>query len=211
MVEIRPSFGLPGNQATYCAKHKQDDDINLIERKCKSCELPEILNDKQLCTFCEPTKFLGFRLGKQKDVKNYLDANGFVYDSYDEAILYEDCNLKQRPDFVFKCNMHNIVLEVDENGHRNNNELCECTRMINISQAFMIQTIFIRYNPDYYYVNKKKVEGPSKNQRLQVLGEWITHLQNLNVDQLGEYGYCSMIQLYYDDFKKSNVQIVDVS
>ena len=188
-----------------CELHKQDDDINLIERICKSCSLPNIVNEMSLCTYCEPNKFLGFRLGKQREVKCYLEANNYEFDSYDEAILYNECDLKSRPDFVFKYDTHIIVLEVDELAHKNNNELCECTRMVNISQAFMKPTIFIRYNPDSYHVKNKSVEGPTKNKRLQCLSRWIDHLSNLTMDEITKYGYCSMIRLYFDDFKESNV------
>jgi len=38
------------------------------------------------------------------------------FDSYDQAILYNEC------DFVFKFDTHNVVLEVDEFAHTNNNE-----------------------------------------------------------------------------------------
>ena len=194
-----------------CELHKHDDDINLVERICKSCSLPNIINEMSLCTYCEPNKFLGFRLGKQREVKCYLEVNNYEFDSYDEAILYNECDLKSRPDFVFKYDTHNVVLEVDELAHKNNNELCECTRMVNISQAFMKPTIFIRYNPDSYRVKNKSVEGPSKNKRLQCLSGWLNYLANLTMDEITKYGYCSMIRLYFDDFTGSNVNPVTIT
>jgi len=187
-----------------CETHKEENDINLIERTCKSCNLPNVLNNMNLCTYCEPNKFLGFKLGKQREVKCYLEANNYKFDSYDQAILYNECDLKSRPDFVFKFDTHNVVLEVDEFAHTNNNESCECARMVNISQAFMKPTIFIRYNPDGYRVKNKKIEGPSKNKRLQYLSKWIDHLSNLSITELIKYEYCSMIRMYFDDFKESN-------
>ena len=193
-----------------CELHKQDDDINLVERTCGNCELPEILNADNLCTYCDPKKFLGFRLGKQREVKAYLEVNNVKIDSYDRAIFQTDCNLKTRPDFTFDCHTHNIVLEVDENAHGNNNELCECTRMVNIAQAFMCPTIFIRYNPDHYYVNGKKMD-PIKNVRLKLLLEWLRHLMALNHADLVKYGYCSMIQLYYNEFKPSCIEPVIIT
>ena len=193
-----------------CELHKQDDDINLVERTCGNCELPEILNADNLCTYCDPKKFLGFRLGKQREVKAYLEVNNVKIDSYDRAIFQTDCNLKTRPDFTFDCHTHNIVLEVDENAHGNKNELCECTRMVNIAQAFMCPTIFIRYNPDHYYVKGKKMD-PIKNVRLKLLLQWLRHLMALNHADLVKYGYCSMIQLYYNEFKPSCIEPVIIT
>ena len=187
-----------------CETHKTVGDINLIERECKSCNLPEILNGENICTYCDPQKFMGFRLGKQREVKSFLECNDIKFDSYDQAVLYNECDLKSRPDFMFECETHYIVLEVDENAHGGNNELCECTRMVNIAQAFMRPTIFIRYNPDYYHVKGQKIDT-NKNIRLKKLVEWIRHLMALNNDAIIEYGYCSMIKLYYDEFKSSNI------
>lgn len=120
-----------------------------------------MLNNENLCTYCDPTRFLGFRLGKQREIKTWLSHNNYVFISYDNAILYNECDLKSRPDFVFDCDMYKVVLEVDEYAHANNNELCECTRMINIAQSFCQPTIFIRYNPDYYIHTLRN--GSTKN------------------------------------------------
>jgi len=147
---------------------------------------------------------MGFRLGKQREVKTYLEANNIIFDSYDKAVLYNECDLKSRPDFMFDRETHCVVLEIDENAHGNYNESCDCVRMVNIAQACMRPTIFIRYNPDHYFVKGKKMD-PRKNARLKLLGEWIKELLELNSEELEKYGYCSMIQLYFNEFNVSSV------
>lgn len=212
-VKICKEIALYNNNAKIpkrCDQHKMDDDINLVERTCAKCNLPEILNGDNLCTYCDPNKFLGFRLGKQREVKTFLERNNIKFDSYDQAIFQTDCDLKTRPDFSFDCDTHCVVLEVDENAHGSNNELCECTRMVNIAQAFMRPTIFIRYNPDYYYVKGKKMD-PSKTVRLKLLLQWLRHLMELNHENLVKNGYCSMIRLYYNEFKPSSIEPVIIT
>jgi len=78
--------------------------------------------------------------------------------------------------------------------------------MINISQAFMKPTIFLRYNPDEYKVNGKTIVGPTKNKRLKTLTEWIEYLNKLKIEDIKLYGFCSIIQLFYDDYNESNIK-----
>ena len=87
--------------------------------------------------------------------------------------------------------------------------------MINISQSFCLPTIFIRYNPDYYYNtlkngNKKKME-PSKNKRMDTLKRWLNYVLNLNYQELKKIGYCSMVQLYYNNFNSSNTEFITIT
>ena len=68
-----------------------------------------------------------------------------------------------RPDILYDCDTHIVVVECDENQHRNYNwEACannkslrhsEDKRMFAISQAYGLPAIFIRWNPDNFRVN----------------------------------------------------------
>ena len=198
-----------------CEEHKLEDDLNLIEKQCVMCGLIEVLNKDNLCTYCDPEHFKGFRLGKQLEIKSMLDVNNYNYKSYDSALLNKECDLKSRPDFVFDCVSHYVILEVDEYAHGNNNELCECSRMVNISQSLTLPTIFIRYNPDKYYEilkNKSKVEkDPSKTERQKLLRIWLDYSLSLDMTRIKEIGYCSMIQLYYNNFNKNRVEFVTIT
>lgn len=180
-----------------CGDHKNTDDYNLIEKRCKGCELLYILNKDGYCGYCDPTMIKNFALVKQRDVKQFLDKNGFNYDIYD-SVIDTNCG-KERPDFVFDCKTHFVVLEVDENQHKNRD--CERIRMINISQSLGLKTIFIRYNPDDYKINNKK-QTVSTLKRHKVLKGWLNHLSMKE-----PIHFLSTIYLFYDNFVEENVRI----
>ena len=156
--------------ATHCEEHKVSDHIDLVQKNCKSCNLPDILNKDGLCDVCNPEAFNRARLAKQKTVKNYFDHVGLKYIGYDQQIDHGDCG-KERPDFLFDCNTHFIVLEVDEHQHEDRNCLCEQTRMINIGESLGLKTIFIRWNPDKY----KPING-RRQEKLQTRLEMLQHV-----------------------------------
>ncbi len=109
----------------YCEEHKVENMYNLVERKCKSCGLTDILNSVRLCQICGEFKYKRVHLAKQKEVKDFLDAHNIKYDSYDRPVDTK-CGL-ERPDFLFDCGTHFVILEVDENQHESYSPECEET------------------------------------------------------------------------------------
>jgi len=187
----------------HCESHKLKDEINLIEKECISCKLPNILNKEKKCEYCDPVKQIIVRLAKQNKVKAYLDQQHFKYISCDKMIDKGNC-IPERPDFLFDCITHYIVLEVDEHQHKERVSECETTRMRNIANALGMLTIFIRYNPDDFKINKKKINIlPSDNERLKELDAQLTHYQKLDIEAIKKYGFLSVIYLYYDDYDKT--------
>lgn len=135
---------------------KLEKDINLCERECKSCNLTFILNENNLCEFCDPIIIQKAKLVKQNTLMDYLDSKDLKGDSTDTVIDKGECG-KERPDRVFDFNDKIVILECDENQHKERNCVCEQTRMINISQSFGgLPVYFIRWNPDKYKSRKKK-------------------------------------------------------
>lgn len=197
-------YALTSKKAIHCEMHKEHGEINIIERICTGCGYPNILNENNECTCCDPKHFNQFRLGKQLQVKKWLDINEFKYESYDRAVNYVECGDKERPDFVFEA--HNgsckIILEVDEHRHRGRQEQCECARMVTVSQANGIPTLFIRYNPDEFKVNKRK-KNPDHNARMKILRLVLDTA--LNIDPEDIIGYCCIKWLYFDDFDESAI------
>jgi len=150
-----------------CEEHKEPFHLNLVERRCVSCGLLYILNKKSFCGICDPDEFNKTRLAKQNQIKNMLDVNGYKYESCDRMIEHGIC-FSYRPDFVFDCGTHFVVLEVDEGQHRGYDSKCEDIRMINIYQSLGLTTKFIRYNPDAYKIGKNKKE-PSFHHKTKTL------------------------------------------
>lgn len=157
----------PNTKQLRCEKHKEKDDINLIEKECNGCKLPFILNANNLCYYCDPENSMKVRFAKQNKVKFYLDQHGYKYVTFDKSINNSEC-IKDRPDFLFDFNTHFVILEVDQNQHRDRVCECEFNRMINISQALGMPTIFLRYNPDEFKVNDKIIDI-NQNIRLKEL------------------------------------------
>jgi hypothetical protein len=195
-------------KAISCEDHMIDTMINLIENECKSCGLVNILNNENLCTYCDPEHFNICRGAKEKKIKSWLNTNNYEILSHDTIINGGEC-IKSRPDFILESinKTHYIVIEVDEHQHKHSNYLeeCECTRMINISQALGMPVIFIRYNPDEYITNKTKF-NPSHNSRVDVLNQWLNWTLNKTFDEINNIGFCSLIQLFYDGYTETSTE-----
>jgi len=92
-----------------------------------------------------------------------VKVSEFIKESYkDLNITYNKqieggCS-KHRPDIFIDCLTHSIIIEVDENQHKNNksyNTECELRRLNNLFTDLADRPIiFIRFNPDSY-INKK--------------------------------------------------------
>lgn len=184
---------------THCEEHRREEEINLVERKCKGCELINILDHEGFCKYCNPTNFKSIRLAKQKEVQKMLDDNHYNYFSTDCII---DCGFcgKERPDFVFETPGYFLVLEVDE--HQHTSYKCENDRMINISQSLGMQTIFVRYNPDEYTTDNIR-ENPSKMIRFKKLREILDKFLKLDQEEAKEWGFLSCIYLFYNGYNNT--------
>ena len=73
---------------------------------------------------------------------------------------------KERPDIVYETSTKIIIIECDEHQHKNITCECEQARMINICQSLGgIPTYFIRWNPDAYESESKRIESVSDRQK----------------------------------------------
>ncbi len=134
----------------HCEKHKQEDEHNYAERPCTSCRLPSLLDETDLCEMCHPDSFARAALSKQNKLMTYLDAQGLPGDSTDRMIDHGSCG-RERPDRIYDIGDRIIILECDENQHRDRACECEQTRMVNITQALGGPRVcFLRFNPDEY-------------------------------------------------------------
>ena len=133
----------------HCEKHKHDGEVNMVEARCVSCQLSNLLNSNSLCEFCDPESFKNGRLKKQNALMAYMDAHGFNGIT-DRIVEGGECG-KERPDRVLDMGDKIVVIECDEDQHKGNPCHCEQTRMVNIGQSFGgLPVYFIRFNPDGY-------------------------------------------------------------
>ena len=135
---------------SHCEMHRTENELNLVEQPCSSCNLMYVLDAEKKCENCNPASFETARLAKQNALMAYLDFRGLPGNSTDITIDNGICG-RERPDRVYELPGKIIVLECDEHQHRERNCVCEQTRMVNISQSFGGTPVyFIRWNPDDY-------------------------------------------------------------
>lgn len=197
-----------------CEVHRSEDMIDFLQKECTHCHFINIISEDTLqCAQCDEFFQKKIRKVKEMEVKYFLEQNGFNYISHDKKVQYTD--LLDRPDFLMESENKEffIVLEVDEHQHEFRKENCECIRMVNISQVLGKPTIFIRYNPDPYYIEVEKIregKNPSQKTRRNVLGIWLKTLLRYTNDDIIKIGFLSMIQLFYDGYKENQVEPITI-
>ena len=139
--------------------------------KCKSCKLfPYYKKENLLCSYCDPNNKKIYGL-KEMKVVNFLQSKNITF-IHNKSVGFECGNY--RPDVLIDCNTHFIVVEIDENQHESYNNNCEMARMNNIYIALGLPVVFLRYNPDKFFLNNIKI-GIKENDRLNILFERINY------------------------------------
>jgi len=200
----------------FCEQHANKDHYNLCERKCTNTKCPypdrlDILNREGLCvTFCSLIKkdqmMKKYIKKKEEFIGNLLKEDIKQEMSHRDEIIDSSCS-KVRPDFVFDCGTHLVIIEVDEHQHKSYSNCGstkeERTRMEN-RRMFMIfqsfggsRTIFIRYNPDVFRVNNKIVNVFDKK-RHELLLRWVKHYLKNGTEFPLEVKY-----LFYDEYDET--------
>ena len=193
-------------QPERCEEHALRGDDNLVERECSSCMLPYVLNSHGLCSDCFAFQSGKTpRLAKQREVLQFLDHHftEFPYDLTDRTPQdLKDCARKERPDVLWDRADRVVILEIDEDQHRDRPCECEQTRMMNISQALGCErTVWIRYNPDAFKSSESR-KWTKRHKRHEVLKQWLTWAL------CGELPYTiSVVHLFFDGFREGHVQI----
>lgn len=182
----------------HCETHKIDGEINLVEQACTGCGLVMILDSTNKCEYCNPEMFKKAALAKQNKLMDFLDGVGLQGNSTDKIIDGGICGL-ERPDRVYDFGDKIIILECDEDQHRNRNCTCEQTRMINIGQSFGgIPVYFIRFNPDDYLPFDNKNPEEIKT-RYKLLETFIKKIKDNKYTKLPK-ALVSAIYLYFNDW-----------
>jgi hypothetical protein len=116
-----------------------------------------------------------------------------------DKVIDGNCS-KARPDIVYDMETHVVIIEVDENQHKNSN-YCregEYFRMISIFNSYGgTPVIFIRYNPDSYKDIKGEKDKIDNIKREEILLKWIEKARD-NIPK----SLCNIIYLFYDGYNK---------
>jgi len=188
--------------AERCETHKLPDDANFVEHPCKSCNLTWRLSEEGICAQCSEHAVV--KLAKQREIKDVLAAQmpEFPPDCYDRITpALKRLGDRERPDFFFDRGSYCVILEVDEHGHKDRAEACECTRMVNICQAEQRPTYFLRYNPDGYQLGDGRKFTKKRRHDLLVrcLREVLTKQPSV--------GPLAVKRLFFDGFKEEDAAV----
>ena len=194
-----PSFALYGMNSTptHCESHKAPQHMNLVHHACVVCEVLDYVDDERKCERCSDYLKKKLHLRKQRQVKSWMDAHPQLrnYTSYDRQLDGGSCG-KERPDFVWDCKTHYVILEVDEFQHRERPCECEQTRMVNVVQGLSMPCLWVRYNPDEFKGQKVSLK---ERDRRELLEKWVGECQvSAPVDSSD---YCRVTYLFFDGFQ----------
>jgi hypothetical protein len=204
-----------------CETHSKTDYILLTERQCNQCQRLDVLNAQGVCVnFCsldELDRKYKKHLKQKEDAirklfQKELQLDQTVIQTWEDSVVDSSCT-RRRPDFVFHCGTHVVIVEVDEHQHKSYSN-CGSTReekirgenrrMFEIFQSFqslhtdsVIPVLFIRYNPDAYTIQGRKGKTSDK-QRRETLVRWVQ--QSLGINPLDSVpDPLSVLYLYYDE------------
>ena len=159
--KTRPYFNFEGEKkATHCSSCKLENMVDIKHPKCKSewCNTRPSKKYKEYCLFCFMNLFPNEKVSrnyKTKEVavcdyiKNEFPDMNWICDKR----VNNGCSLK-RPDLLLDLGYQVLIIEVDENQHKNYDCSCENKRLMELSQDLNHRHIvFIRFNPDDYLDN----------------------------------------------------------
>lgn len=162
----RPSFNYKNEKnALYCADCKLTDMINIKDKMCQLCNLIQSRKKYDyLCSDCyyytNPNSVLT-RNHKTKENQIISDLNKELNNIIiqDKRVSTNEGCSKRRPDGLIKLNDYSVIIEIDENQH--SNYICENRRVMEIFKdlGHSLLTV-IRFNPDAYKLDNKKIKSP---------------------------------------------------
>jgi hypothetical protein len=169
-----PKFNFEGEtKAKFCSKHKEIGMIDVCHPRCKTPLCFTIVKDKYegYCLFCYMNLFPDKPVSrnyktKEYSVVEYVKTNFSHLTWISDKTIQDGCS-KRRPDLFLDMGYQIIIIEIDENQHIDYDCSCENKRIMELSQDVGHRPIiFIRFNPDDYTNQDKKISscwGVNKN------------------------------------------------
>jgi hypothetical protein len=154
-------------QGIYCNEHKKNNMVNIKSKRCKEKNCDTIVHNKKYkgyCLRCFINLFPNEKVSRNYKVKeNHM--TDFLKEEFKEQIMVFDkqtggCS-KRRPDCYIDKFTHVVIIECDENQHKDTS--CENKRTMELFQDFGNRpVVFIRFNPDSYIKDGKKISSSFK-------------------------------------------------
>lgn len=169
-------YNVVGQRPKFCSQHKTNEMINVSDPRCKTEQCDTFA--KKLDGYCarcflhlfpEDERAKCFKL-KEQHMVEFINQQFQEEDIVLDKIVNGGCS-KRRPDAYMDKFTHVVVVECDEEQHRDYDTTCENKRVMELFQDFGNRPIvFIRFNPDNYTdQNGKKIKSCfSYHKRLDV-------------------------------------------
>ena len=148
----------------------------------------------------------------------YLDSeiskDESIFGFQDDKIIKNECDILNRPDRIYDCNTHFVIVEIDENQHKGKRSSCsrgeagELERMYKIQVATGMNCIFLRFNPDNF-----KVDGILQKvnmcERLTLLVKWLKIC--FKIVPPSDLQPVKYKKLYFDEWNKTDLSFLSVN
>lgn len=186
------SYNIKGVTKRFCARHKTPEMTHKYFKMCTYCELVMVRDEqkyKGLCMLCFNHNYPDSPL-----IRNYKTKENsvalFIQSSFPELNIVYDKTIiggtsRRRPDILITLNTHYIIIEVDEDCHTDPKytKEYEQLRVDEIHSDLKFNNlVFIRFNPDAYIQNEKKItscwNSDAKIKKNKVI-EWNQRLNSL--------------------------------
>jgi hypothetical protein len=203
----------------FCSSHKTDEMIDVKNKRCKSEWCFTHATDKYdgYCLHCFMHLFPDKPVSRNYKTKEFAVVN-FVKTTFpdfqwiaDKRVAY-GCS-RRRPDLLLDLGHQITIVEVDENQHVDYDCSCENKRIMELSQDVGHRPIvFIRFNPDEYETEIKKVSSCWSLNKQGICAikksKWVEWQDRLSVLENYIQYWCEnetnktieIIQLFYDKF-----------
>jgi hypothetical protein len=220
-----PSYGKPGTKSRmYCAEHKKDGMSYIIVHKTCNTPLcgvtPSSKKYEGYCLRCFIHTFPDKPVArnyktKEKTVTDFINGEFPQFTVVTDKKIADGCS-KKRPDILINFGDYVLIVEIDENQHREYDCSCENKRLMELSQDVgHIPIVFIRFNPDDYLdaagktirscwgengngiLVVKKSKKDEWDARLKVLKEQIQYWSQNKTGKTVE-----IVELFYDQSPK---------
>ena len=213
-------------EPTHCLTHQKLNEISLISQVCTGCKRVDILNKNKKCiTYCEPEdqykQIKKYEKTKEIMVLKYLDSeiNKEIVDEntfgfQDDKTVKNECDILNRPDRIYDCKTHFVIVEIDENQHKGKRASCsrgevgELARMNNIQLATGMNCIFLRFNPDNFRVGGV-IQKVNMCERLTLLVKWVKVCFTMVPER--DFRPVQYKKLYFDEWNKTDVSFLSVN
>ena len=165
----RPTFNLPNeNKPIYCGDCRLPDMIDVKNPRCITNLCEQVSKKDKYCWRCyyfhNPDKKPSRLKVKEEEVVNYLKQElKDIQMITDKALIGDGICIRSKPDILIHLNKHSIIIEIDEEQHKWYNPICDEARINNIQEALNRPIIIIRFNPDDYTENGRKIKSCFKN------------------------------------------------